>query len=335
MSAWKKPSRSAWRRKLWITLRPSAGRSRPLRLERGAVVERRAVDPFQREHLARGAVPVHRGHAEVGVVARVLRHLGERGRLQPEIHFHRHRAGERRHRLDRAQPLRFEREAFRLARGVEEGVEIGFEAALDVGPQDFHRHRLVDAVLRDLRPMHLRDRGGGDGGSEAGIDVRHRLAERGGDHGFRLALRKRRHLVLQAFEIARDRLADHVGPGGHELAELDVSRPELGQRGREPARAVFRRGAFEQAGERDCRLGRQRQGARVDQREHALAREHEAGAREAGEMGEGGDHNFQPECSATTPAVMVVNETRRKPAASIIFAKAGGLGNLRIDSTRY
>ena len=27
MSAWKKPSRSAWRRKLWITLRPRAGRS--------------------------------------------------------------------------------------------------------------------------------------------------------------------------------------------------------------------------------------------------------------------------------------------------------------------
>ena len=27
MSAWKKPSRSAWRRKLWITLRPRSGRS--------------------------------------------------------------------------------------------------------------------------------------------------------------------------------------------------------------------------------------------------------------------------------------------------------------------
>ena len=52
-------------------------------------------------------------------------------------------------------------------------------------------------------------------------------------------------------------------------------------------------------------------------------------------MGEGGDHKFQPECSATTPPVIGVNETRRKPAASIICAKAFGLGNLRIDSTRY
>ena len=48
-------------------------------------------------------------------------------------------------------------------------------------------------------------------------------------------------------------------------------------------------------------------------------------------MGNTGDHNFQPECSATTPAVMDLNETRRKPAASIILAKAGGLGNLRIE----
>ena len=183
--------------------------------------------------------------------------------------------------------------------------------------------------------MHLRDRGGGDGGAEAGIDLAHRLAEGGGDHGFRLALRKRRHLVLQAFEIARDCRADHVGAGGEELAELDVSRPELGERGGEPAGAVFCGGPLDQAGECDRGLRRQRHRPRIDQREHAFAREHETGAREAGEMGEGGDHNFQPECSATTPAVIVVNETRRKPAVSIMVAKTGGLGNLRIDSTRY
>ena len=56
---------------------------------------------------------------------------------------------------------------------------------------------------------------------------------------------------------------------------------------------------------------------------------------EANEMGNRSDHNFQPECSATTPPVMAVNETRRKPAVSIIDAKALGLGNLRMDSTRY
>ena len=45
----------------------------------------------------------------------------------------------------------------------------------------------------------------------------------------------------------------------------------------------------------------------------------------------GSDHNRQPECSATTPPVIGVNDTRRKPAASIIVAKAFGLGNFRIE----
>ena len=89
---------------------------------------------------------------------------------------------------------------------------------------------------------------------------------------------------------------------------------------------------LDQAAERDRRLGRQRQRPRVDQRQHALAREHEAGAGEPQKMGEGGDrdvhHSFQPECSATTPPVMGVNETRRKPAASIIAAKRLRLGKL-------
>ena len=91
MSAWKKPSRSAWRRKLWITLRPSAGRSKPLRFERAVVAEPNAVDPFQRQHLARGAIPIDRWHAEVDIFARILSHLGSRRGFQSEIHFDRDR----------------------------------------------------------------------------------------------------------------------------------------------------------------------------------------------------------------------------------------------------
>ena len=63
-----------------------------------------------------------------------------------------------------------------------------------------------------------------------------------------------------------------------------------GQRGGKPAGAVFRGGTFDEACQRDCRLGRQRQRARIDQREHALAREHEAGAGETCEMGQRRDH---------------------------------------------
>ncbi len=303
--------------------------------KRGVVVKRRAVDPFQREHFARRAVPVHRGHAEIGVLARVLRHFGKRRRFQPKIHFHRHRTGQRRHRLDRAQPLRFERKAFRFARGKKESVEIDLEAPCDARPQNFHRHGFAFAVFVDFGLMHLRDRGGGDGRAEARIDIVQRLVERLGDRGFRLRLRKRRHLVLQAFQIARDSGADHVRPGGHELAELDVSRPQLGKRGGEPTGAVFGGGPLDQAGERDRGPGRERHRPRIDQREHALAREHEAGAGKTGKMGDRRGHKRQPECSATTPPVIGLNETRRKPARSIMPAKAFGLGNLRIDSTRY
>ena len=59
---------------------------------------------------------------------------------------------------------------------------------------------------------------------------------------------------------------------------------------------------------------RQRQPRRVDEAEHALAREHEAGVTEAVEMGQPCDHNRQPECSATMPPVMRWNDTRAKPA---------------------
>ena len=80
----------------------------------------------------------------------------------------------------------------------------------------------------------------------------------------------------------RDLCADDVGPRRQELAELDVGRAELGQRGGEPAGAVFRgAGRSISRAMRDDGAFRQRQRARIDQREHALARQNIAGARRA------------------------------------------------------
>ena len=82
-----------------------------------------------------------------------------------------------------------------------------------------------------------------------------------------LGLRERRHVVLQRFQIARQRHADHVGPRRQELAELDVGRAEprsarrragLRARGWSAARSAARRVS---AGAR-----RQRQRRRIDQR---------------------------------------------------------------------
>ncbi len=73
--------------------------------------------------------------------------------------------------------------------------------------------------------MHLRDRSGGNGFTEARKHLRDRLVEGCDNYSFRLCLRKRRQAVLKILQIARHGDADHVRTRGEELAELDVSRP--------------------------------------------------------------------------------------------------------------
>ncbi len=275
-------------------------------------------------------------HAEAVILARVLRHFRERRRFETEVHLQPHRAVERVDDLDQAQAAGFDGKALGRARGEIEGVEIDAESPFDAGPQDLHGHRLALAAFADdFGAVHLRDRGGGDRRPEARIDRIERLLERLGDHRLGLLLAEGRHLVLQHFEVAGDVRADDVGPRSEELTELDVSGSEPRQGRAETAGAVAGAAALDDAADGDGPDHRHRQAARVDHAEHALAREHVAGARQPDEMSGGGDHNFQPECSATTPPVICRNETRRKPARSIMPAKACGLGNLRIDSTRY
>ena len=150
-----------------------------LGFEQRAVGERRRVDPFEREHVARGAVPVHRRHAEVGIVAGVLRHLRERRRLEPQIHLDRDRAPQRLDHLDQPQPPRLRRHALGVARDKGERVEIDLEASLDLRPQHLHRDGAEATVGDDLGAVHLRDRSGGDRRAERREQVGQRLAQRG------------------------------------------------------------------------------------------------------------------------------------------------------------
>ena len=159
-------------------MRPSAGRSRPF-----ASSAARSLSGVPSIHSIVSTSRAVRSQSTVGTrkslsSPRVLRHLRQRGGFQPEIHLHRHRAGERRYRLDRAQPLRFERQLFRLARDVKECVEIDLEAALDAGRRIFTATALRAPPYLDFGAMHLRDRGGGDRRPEAGIDFVQRLARR-------------------------------------------------------------------------------------------------------------------------------------------------------------
>jgi hypothetical protein len=142
----------------------------------------------------------------------------------------------------------------------------------------------------DFGAVHLRDRCRGHRRPEAREGLAQRVAERGGHRHFRLALRKRRHLVLEAFEIAGDCHADHIGPRCQELPEFDVGRTEAGERCRKPNGCALAARPLDQPRTAHGRPRRQRQFVRVDERQHALAREHHAGAAETDGMGNGGDH---------------------------------------------
>ena len=117
------------------------------------------------------------------------------------------------------------------ARGEDVGVEVPLETLLDAGPQHLDGDRLERAVRHPhLGLMHLRDRGGGDGGAELGIERVDGRTQRLLDRRARLGLRERRQAVLQRGEIAGQLAADDVVARREKLAELDVGGPERGQR---------------------------------------------------------------------------------------------------------
>ena len=61
--------------------------------------------------------------------------------------------------------------------------------------------------------------------------------------GLGLGLRKRRQPVLQAFQVARHHDADHVGPGGQKLSELEIGRARAASARATAAGRIWRRGA--------------------------------------------------------------------------------------------
>ena len=315
-------------------LAPEIGQIDLRLLEACMVVERDAVDPLHRQHVVGGAVPVDGRHAEIRIVARVLRHLGHRGSFQPQIHLHRDRARHGVDDLDQPQPARIRRMRFGVVRDKEEIGEVAAETRGDIGAQHLDGDGFAQSVVLGLAAMHLRDRGRGHRWPEARKRLRHRAFQRSRDHGLGLALRKRRQPVLQAFEVARHRNANHVGPRREKLSELEIGRAEPRQRARQP-RAGFGAGPLDDPRQTQCELAGRRHQARIDDAEHAFAREHESGANQPCDVGRRRDHKRQPECSATMPPERLSHFTREKPAARIISAKALGLGNFRIDSTRY
>ena len=131
-----------------------------LGLQRGAVVQRRAVDPFERQHVLGGAVPVDRRHAEVRIGLGVLRHLGQRGGLQPQIHFQRDRAAQAWRRSRPCRSRRASAEMFSAWRAAKVKASRSTRKRRSTcGRSTFTATALRPSGVVDLGAMHLRDRG--------------------------------------------------------------------------------------------------------------------------------------------------------------------------------
>ena len=208
--------------------------------ERGAVVDADADDALQRQHALAGAPPVDARHAEIGIAGEILGELGGGGGFEPQIHLDAHRLGEGAHDLDRLQAAQARLGALDEAGEPEEEVDVAREGGGDAGAQDLDRDLL--AVGGDGE-MDLGDRGGGDrhvleGGEEALRSARPNSAStmaRAASPG------KRRQTILQLRQVGGDLLAEEIGAGRQELAELDEAGAERVQR-RGEALARPRRG---------------------------------------------------------------------------------------------
>ena len=337
MSAWKKPSRSAWRRNACISF---CGQFRQVvaggakRIEIG---ELDAVDPFEGQHVARGQLPLDFRHPEALVAGGRLGHFRERGCLEPEVHLDRHRPGEGVDHRHRPEPARGRIDPLDDAGAGIESVEVAPETLPMPGRSTLTATCLRPVLGDDPGLVDLRDRRRGDRRGERREQHVDRLAERLLDRRPRLRLGKRLDLVVQPAERVGDLGADDVGPGREELAELDVGGAEPVDGAGQAFGLAVDLLALDQPRQPERQARPPRQGFGVDAGEGAFAGEDETGARQAKQRGDGARHrsqSFQPEWMAAIPPERLSTSTRSKPAASIIAAKRAWFGNLRIDSTR-
>ena len=128
------------------------------------------------------------------------------------------------------------------ARGLVEQRDVGLDLARRVGTLHLDRD---SAAVRERRPVHLADRGGGH---RLLLEVEEEALERqpevGFDHLPGLLVGERPDVVLEPAELRDDVRRQDVRPHREQLAELDESRAELVQH-RPQVRAALRRVAVQ------------------------------------------------------------------------------------------
>jgi hypothetical protein len=271
----------------------------------------------------------------------VLRHLGQRCRLEPQVHLHRDRAGQGVDDGDRLEAPRCRREALGSRAAKKKSRDRGGSGRATPGrstltatslPSPSRTSRLCTWAIEAAATGGPNSTKIASSGAPSGLgdDRRARLASRNGGTG-PAALRGRR----------RSR-ADHVGPRREELAELHIGRAEPGERGGQPV------GASEPAPRRSIsRAERQAEPRRRRQVDGSTSantpsRARRKPARASRARGDGGrspsaaprvtasSRNGARRCRRSEACRRAARSRRRDHRA-----KACGRGNLRIDSTRY
>jgi hypothetical protein len=227
MSAWKKPSRSAWLQEQLQHPRAQHRRSWPaasMRRHRPA----RSLDPAQRHHLAARQEPDGFGTRKPSSLAVLAANSAAArfpaaGPARPSPRLRNARShpsgaggGSGGQRLDHPG-------------GEIEGVDVLAEGALDPRAQHLDRHLL--ARVGQPRPVDLRDRGGGDGfgklGEKPGRPARSSSAS---IIALAVSVGKGGSLSCRYAQLQRQLVAHHIGAGRQDLAELDVGRAQRRQR---------------------------------------------------------------------------------------------------------
>jgi len=228
-------------------------------VERGDVVRGDAMHALEREHAPGRQRPDHLGHQQVGRIGEIAPQQAGVGALALQVELVAQRALDLRHHFQRLDAPRIGRVARRQPAQGAQQREVGGDALLHARPQHLHHHL---AAVGELRGMHLRDRGRSQRlAVEAGVELRHRLAQRALDLGLRQRAVEGRDAVLQQRQLRRHVGRQQVAAGGEDLAELDEDRTQFLQRQAQPLAARHGRHAR--------RRGRDQAAQRPQRPEHA------------------------------------------------------------------
>jgi hypothetical protein len=227
MSAWKKPSRKTWVKKISTPARDSAGRSMPAAISAVGLTDRDAPHALHDHHRRRALIPVHFGHLQQPRTAEVAPQLRAVGSFAHQVEFVVEILGELADDFARLQPLAVRPDLFeQTGEGVEQG-QIAGDDAVHAGAKDLDRDLVAPVLGSQAGEMDLGDRGAGHRRRiEFGKDLARRPAIGLLDLRQGERRRERRHAVLQLREFVGEVGRQQIATSGHHLPELDEDRPQ-------------------------------------------------------------------------------------------------------------